>query len=180
MKTLFFLLIMFLLSCGPNQEEIRLREKALRDSFALAEASKKSAETSVETASSPQSESVSYQAPIQNSNQKSTSDLRGELKTEESANPLNYLYINNGTWKVNLINELVVEGWVCNKATLAGFKDINLKIISYSKTGRELSTKWVHVDEFIQHGKCVSYKRKVGGDKSITNVTVEVHSATPY
>ena len=94
------------------------------------------------------------------SREKTPEELRQELLSKERQNPSEYLK-NQGTWRVNLIGQTVLEGTISNSATLANFKDIVLDVTWLTKTETELKTEQYAVYEFVGAGKTISYKIKV-------------------
>src|SRR5438876_770563 len=61
------------------------------------------------------------------------------LRDKEIASPQNFLTVT-GNDKHNLVGQMVIKGVVANKATVAIYKDIDLQLDFYSKTGALLET----------------------------------------
>ena len=70
---------------------------------------------------------------------KTAAELRPELLAQEQRAPEEYLGVE-GTYHRNFISQLVLEGDVVSKASLATYKDHVLSVTWYSKTRTEIGT----------------------------------------
>ena len=100
------------------------------------------------------------------------------LLEKEKKNPAQFLSVS-GHDKHNLIGQTVVKGTVTNKATVASYKDIDLKLEFYSKTGTLLETDHEIVYELIGPGDSKSFKTKYFAPKGSDSVGLQVVSAKP-
>ncbi len=107
---------------------------------------------------------------------KTPEELRQELLELEQQNPKDYL-VNDGTFRENLLGEMVLEGTVANSATMAEFKDVVLSITWLSKTETELGSTEETMYEFIGPGKSVAYKFKFFAPNDTKRVRVTVKNA---
>jgi transmembrane sensor len=77
----------------------------------------------------------------------------------EKKQPLTYLS-NTYTWHKNQINQSVIEGTIKNSATLASFRNLVLKV-TYTKGNGKTATVDVTIDEVVEAGKSIHYKRRL-------------------
>ena len=109
---------------------------------------------------------------------KTPGELKQELLFSERENPILYLK-QEGTWRKNFIDQIVLEGSISNTATLANFKDIILKVTWLTKTETELGTNKYVIYEYVKSGKSIQYKLKTDDAPNATgNVKIEIESAT--
>lgn len=104
---------------------------------------------------------------------KSSSPLESETK-----HPENYLVVY-GRDKHNLFGQTVIKGSITNKATLVTYKDVDLKLEFYSKTGTLLETDHEVVYELIAPGSSKSFKTKYFAPKGSDSVALHVVTARP-
>ncbi|OSZ82101.1 hypothetical protein CAP35_02190 [Chitinophagaceae bacterium IBVUCB1] len=100
------------------------------------------------------------------------------LEETERENPLQFLRIQ-GDNHVNLLNQEVVEGEITNKATLASFKDVEVRITFKSKTGSTIEKAVKTVNEVVAPQESVSFKFKMKKPKGTASVAVDIISAVP-
>lgn len=98
------------------------------------------------------------------------------LEETERENPLQFLRIK-GDNHVNLLNQEVVEGEITNKATLAAFKDIEVRITFKSKIGSTIEKAVKTVNEVVPPGESVSFKFKMKKPKGTSDVSVDITGA---
>ena len=82
-----------------------------------------------------------------------------------------------GSDKHNLVGQTVIKGVVSNKATVAVYKDVDLQLDFYSKTGALLETDRETVYETIRPGQSKSFKTKYFAPKGSDSVGLKVLSA---
>jgi len=97
--------------------------------------------------------------------------LKKEVKT-----PQNFLVVG-GHDKRNMLGQTVVKGTITNKATVAVFKDVDLKLSFYSKTRALLETDKETVFEVLQPGESKNFKTKYFAPKGTDSVALEVLGA---
>lgn len=100
------------------------------------------------------------------------------LLDKEKKHPENFLIVS-GHNRHNLIGQTVVKANVSNKATVASFKDVDLKLEFYSKTGTLLETDHETVYEIIAPGQSKSFKTKYFAPKGSDSVALIIVSAKP-
>ena len=98
------------------------------------------------------------------------------LAVKEKNNPQNFLIIS-GHDKHNLLGQTVVIGTITNKATVASYKDVDVKLDFYSKTGTLLETDKETVYEIIAPGQSKNFKTKYFAPKGTDSVALAVTAA---
>ena len=98
------------------------------------------------------------------------------LAVKEKNNPQNFLIIS-GHDKHNLLGQTVVKGTITNKATVASYKDVDVKLDFYSKTGTLLETDKETVYEIIAPGQSKNFKTKYFAPKGTDSVALAVTAA---
>ena len=94
----------------------------------------------------------------------------------EKKNPERFLSAT-GYEKKNLIRQTVVKGTIVNNAKMVSFKDIDIKLSFYSKTGALLEEDHEMIYETIAPGDSKSFKTKFFAAKGTDSVAVKVVSA---
>ena len=98
------------------------------------------------------------------------------LLKKEQKNPSDFLLVS-GKDKRNILGQTVVKGIVTNKATVAVFKDIDLKLSFYSKTRALLETDKETIFEVFQPGESKDFKTKYFAPKGTDSVALQVIGA---
>ena len=98
------------------------------------------------------------------------------LRGKEIKSPQNFLTVT-GSDEHNLVGQTVIKGVVSNKATVAVYKDVDLQLDFYSKTGALLETDRETVYETIRPGQSESFKTKYFAPKGSDSVGLKVLSA---
>ena len=98
------------------------------------------------------------------------------LHDNETKNPQNFLTVT-GHDKRNLLGQTVIKGTLTNKATVASYKDVDVKLDFYSKTGTLLETDKETVYETIRPGQSKSFKTKYFAPKGSDSVALKVLDA---
>ena len=117
-----------------------------------------------------------------NDNKKAVSEKDNYEKTKENLadkekkNPQNFLTVS-GHDKHNLLGQTVVKGIITNKATVASYKDVDVKLDFYSKTGTLLETDKETVYEVIAPGQSKNFKTKYFAPKGTDSVGLTVTAA---
>ncbi len=104
-------------------------------------------------------------------------EKKKSLEETERENPLQFLRIQ-GDNHVNLLNQEVVEGEITNKATLASFKDVEVRITFKSSSGSTIEKAIKTVNDVVRPGKSVSFKFKMKKPKGTASVAVDITGAT--
>ncbi|RSK47472.1 hypothetical protein [Hymenobacter rigui] len=108
---------------------------------------------------------------------KSAAELRAELLALEQSAPSDYLEVR-GAHRRNLINQLVLEGDISNRATLARFKDPVVMVEWYSKTNTLLANKSYPVYELLPAQGTVHFKLKTQAPSEVKSVGMTIADAT--
>lgn len=98
------------------------------------------------------------------------------LLKKETKDPLPFLRVS-GSNKRNLIGQTVVKGKLINMATLAVYKDVNVELKFYSKTGSLLETDNETFYEIIHPGESKDFKTKYFAPKGTDSVALKVVAA---
>ena len=103
-------------------------------------------------------------------------ETKENLAETEKKNPVRFLSVSGGD-KRNLIGQTVVKGIVTNNATVATFKDIQVELYFYSKTGTLLEKDVETIFETLAPGKKTEFKTKYFTPKGTDSVGLKVMSA---
>lgn len=119
----------------------------------------------------------------------SNSDKKGTEKTKdqyeqtkeslgetEKKNPGRFLSVS-GHDKRNLIGQTVVKGTLSNNATVSSFKDVELEISFFSKTGALLEKDKETIYETLSPGDSKNFKTKYFAPKGTDSVALKVMGA---
>lgn len=98
------------------------------------------------------------------------------LEELEKQSPVQFLSVT-GTDKKNILGQTVVKGKVTNKAKMVTFKDVDVKLFFYSKTGTLLQEDQEMVYESIAPGASVNFKSKYFAPKGTDSISMKVVSA---
>lgn len=98
------------------------------------------------------------------------------LEDAEKKNPESFLRAE-GDEKKNLIGQTVVKGKIFNSAKIVTYKDVNVKLSFYSKTGALLEEDVETVYETVEPGGTVSFKSKYFTPKGTDSVGMRVITA---
>jgi hypothetical protein len=98
------------------------------------------------------------------------------LQDKEKKNPQNFLIVT-GNNRNNLVGQTVVKGTITNKASVATYKDVDVKLDFYSKTKTLLETDKEIVYEVIGPGVSKNFKTKYFAPKGTDSVALSVTAA---
>ena len=98
------------------------------------------------------------------------------LLEKEQKNPANFLTVV-GQDKKNLLGQTVIKGKITNHATIAVFKDVDVKLFFYSKTKALLETDIETIFEQVQPGQTKDFKTKYFAPKGTDSVGIQVVAA---
>ncbi len=102
-----------------------------------------------------------------------TKETLGET---EKKNPSLFLTVS-GHDKRNLIGQTVVKGTLTNTAKVSNFKDIDLELSFYSKTGALLEKDHETIYESLAPGNSTNFKTKYFAPKGTDSVGLKVVGA---
>lgn len=101
---------------------------------------------------------------------------KAALLKKEQKDPALFLSVS-GRDKKNLLGQTVVKGNVHNSATIAVFKDVDIKLSFYSKTKALLETDKETIFEQVSPGQTKDFKTKYFAPKGTDSVALEVLGA---
>jgi hypothetical protein len=90
---------------------------------------------------------------------KTEKQIKTDLFTIEATNPTKYLSAQF-RYRLNLVNQLVIDGELYNTATLCTFKNVTVRVTAFSKTNANLGSANYTVMEFVQPNRSTSFKLK--------------------
>jgi hypothetical protein len=111
------------------------------------------------------------------SDKESYNITKEELLKKEQKSP-QYFLVAKGNNKKNILGQTVVKGTINNIATIAAYKDVNIKLSFYSKTGALLETDNETVYETLGPGKSKDFKTKYFAPKGTDSVALKILGAT--
>lgn len=98
------------------------------------------------------------------------------LEEKERKHPENFLVVTS-TDKRNLIGQTVIKGSIYNKAAVCTYKDVQVKIRFFSKTGVLLEENTETIYEIIAPNSTVKFKTKYFAPKGTDNLTMTIIDA---
>lgn len=101
---------------------------------------------------------------------------KASMRAKEEKTPQNFLTAYSHD-KKNLFGQTVIKGTLTNKASVAIFKDVNLKLSFYSKTKALLETDNETVFEVLHPGESKNFKTKYFAPKGTDSVAIAVLTA---
>ena len=119
---------------------------------------------------------ISCNADNTETEEASYEQTRKVLLEKEQKNPVNFLTVV-GQDKKNLLGQTVIKGKLTNHATIAVFKDVDVKLFFYSKTKALLETEMETIFEQVQPGQTKDFKTKYFAPKGTDSVGIQVVGA---
>lgn len=120
------------------------------------------------------------QPSSQELNQKTEKELQQELYEREQANPKKYLDVD-ATYRVNLAANTIIEGTIYNKASIAAYKNIKIKVEFFSDTDYKLGDDVFVVLENVFANGSISFKQKITGwYENMDHFTCKIVSAENF
>lgn len=98
------------------------------------------------------------------------------LEEREKKNPVQFISVTSKD-KHNLIGQTVIKGTVYNNAKICVYKDVELELSFFSKTGVLLEKDAEKVYELIEPGKSADFKTKYFAPKGTDSVGIKVIGA---
>lgn len=98
------------------------------------------------------------------------------LEEKEKKNPLQFLSVSSSD-KHNLLGQTVIKGEVSNRAKVCTYKDVQLEVSFFSKTGALLEKGNETVYDEIQPGKSSAFKFKNFAPKGSDSIAIKVLGA---
>ncbi|MDE3185029.1 MAG: hypothetical protein KGM16_16575 [Bacteroidota bacterium] len=98
------------------------------------------------------------------------------LLHKEENDPAAFITVS-GNSKKNIVGQTVVKGTLVNKASVATFKDVDIKLSFYSKTQALLETDKETIFEILNPGESQDFKTKYFAPKGTDSVGLRVLGA---
>ncbi|MFT3679350.1 MAG: hypothetical protein QM791_03705 [Ferruginibacter sp.] len=98
------------------------------------------------------------------------------LEQREKKNPVSFLKVTSKD-KHNLIGQTVIKGTIANDAKVCIYKDVQLELSFFSKTGVLLEKDSETIYEVIAPGKSADFKTKYFAPKGTDSVAIKILSA---
>ncbi len=98
------------------------------------------------------------------------------LEQTEKKNPRRFLSVI-GNDRKNLIGQRVIKGTVSNTATVASYKDVDIELSFFSKTGALLEKDHEVIYETIAPGSSTHFKTKYFAPKGTDSVAMKIVAA---
>ena len=98
------------------------------------------------------------------------------LEEREKKNPVSFITVTSKD-KHNLIGQTVIKGTVNNNAKVCTYKDVELELSFFSKTGVLLEKDNEKIYEVIEAGKSADFKTKYFAPKGTDSVGIKVVGA---
>ena len=119
---------------------------------------------------------ISCQSENTETEQKSYQQTKEILLEKEQKNPANFITASSHD-KKNLLGQTVIKGKVSNIATVAVYKDVEIKMFFYSKTRALLDTETETIFEELKPGQNKDFKTKYFAPKGTDSVGIQVLNA---
>lgn len=100
------------------------------------------------------------------------------MEEKEKKNPVAFLKVTSKD-KHNLIGQTVIKGTIENNAKVCVYKDVQLELSFFSKTGVLLEKDSETIFEVIDPGKSADFKTKYFAPKGTDSVAIKVIGAKP-
>jgi hypothetical protein len=104
-------------------------------------------------------------------------EKKESLEEIEKKNPLRFLNAIVTKDRKNLLGQTVVKGEVKNNAKIATYKDMEVKILYYSKTGVLIGESIETVYDKIAPGSSINFKSKEWAPKGTDSVALKIVQA---
>ena len=98
------------------------------------------------------------------------------LEEKEKKNPISFLTVSSHD-KNNLIGQTVIKGSIGNTAKVCTYKDVQLELSFFSKTGTLLEKDVETIYDLIAPGKSVDFKTKYFAPKHTDSIAVKILAA---
>ncbi len=120
--------------------------------------------------------SCNTKADDKTKDEKNYEKVKETLEETERKSPTTFLKVH-GEKRKNIIGQTVVKGIIKNNAKVATYKDINVKLSFYSKTGVELEQDHETIYQIIYPGTEVKFKSKYFTPKGTDSIAFSIAEA---
>jgi hypothetical protein len=100
------------------------------------------------------------------------------LEETEKKSPTRFLTVS-GHDKKNILGQTVIKGTLSNNAKVSSYKDIDVELSFYSKTGTLLEKDHEIVYETLTPGNSTNFKTKYFAPKGTDSIAMKVVNAKP-
>lgn len=112
----------------------------------------------------------------ENSSKEKYENNKLSLEEIEKKSPTLFLTVSSSD-KKNIIGQTVVKGKIFNNAKVVSYKDVDVKLFFYSKTGTLLEEDKEVIYETIAPGTTKTFKSKYFSPKGTDSISMKVVSA---
>lgn len=112
----------------------------------------------------------------ENSSKEKYENNKLSLEEIEKKSPTLFLTVSSSD-KKNIIGQTVVKGKIFNNAKVVSYKDVDVKLFFYSKTGTLLEEDKEVIYETIAPGTAKTFKSKYFSPKGTDSISIKVVSA---
>ena len=98
------------------------------------------------------------------------------LQQKETKNPVAFLKVGSSD-KHNIIGQTVIKGNINNNAKMCTYKDVELELSFFSKTGALLQKEKETIYDLISPGSSAGFKTKYFAPKGTDSVAIKIISA---
>ena len=103
-------------------------------------------------------------------------EQKESLEQKEKKHPLQFLHVE-GDNKKNIIGQTVIHGTIYNKATIASYKDVRIKMLCY-KDGKMVEEHEDVLDDVIKPNTDNDFKTRYRLPKGTDSIDLSVMSAS--
>jgi hypothetical protein len=114
-----------------------------------------------------------------NDNPKSYIEQKMTIEETENSDPLRFLSVEGNYNESFWGTEFKLKGKVTNRATIAVYKDVVMRITYYSQTKSVIGTKDYTVYQVFQPDEVTSFKLDVKNFKDVKSIGLDIVSAKP-
>lgn len=107
---------------------------------------------------------------------KTPQELRAELLSRERNDPESYIDAKFSHWE-NLISERVVQIQFSNRATLANYKDITVRVHFLTQTKTELGVTNYTIHKYLPAGNTMDHKMKLQQPSGTKDISISIVGA---
>jgi len=116
---------------------------------------------------------------VSNSNPSNYYEQKITIEQTENSDPLRFLSVEGNYNESFWGTELKLKGKVTNRATIADYKDLVMRITYYSKTKSVIGTKDYTIYQVFQPNKVISFKLDIKNYKDVKSIGLDIVGAVP-
>jgi hypothetical protein len=115
-------------------------------------------------------------ANAEKTDEKTYAEQKESLEQKEKKHPLQFLEVK-GDNKKNILGQTVIHGTIYNKATIASYKDVRIKMLCY-KDGKMIEEHEDVINDIIKPNSDNNFKTKYRLSKGTDSINLSVMSAS--